>query len=127
MTVRKHVGRRLTDDQEAVLAGGPGVLSFTTLEETFGTMENAKAAWVIHGERLTAEYGRPGVPLWGWEQFEASAEELERGRAVLEQRQRELRAQSKTVDPVPFTRKLILPHADSNGHAPNGNHGISSC
>ncbi len=120
MTIRKHVGRRLTDDQESVLVGGPGILSFTTLGETFGTMEDAHAAWVTHGERLTAEHGRPGVPLWGWEQFEATAEELERGRAVQEQRQRELRAQSKTVDPIgrviPLTRSVVFPeHDGANG------------
>jgi hypothetical protein len=129
MTIRKHVGRRLTDDQEAVLAGGPGVLSFTTLEETFGTMDQARAAWATHGERLTAEYGCPGVPMWGWEQFEATPEELEQAGALQERQRRGVRTQPETVDPLadalPMTR-LYFPQldGDSNGHDPNGNHDI---
>jgi hypothetical protein len=131
MSRKKRVTRRLSDDEELVLCDGGGIISFTTLEEVFGDLENAREAWRVHGERLTAEY-RPGFKPWGWWQFTATEAEKEKQkeaeRAFLERQQRELRTQPEGRDPVgrliPFTKRLYFPHrdGDSNGHATNGNH-----
>lgn len=122
MTRRKRAGRKLTDDEELVLCDGGGVISFTTMKEVFGTLENARQAWATHGERLTAEY-RAGFKPWGWWQFTATEAEKEQQkeseRAFLEQ-QREVR--SELPDPgdnvVPLTKRLVFPHIDGNGSLP---------
>lgn len=123
MSRRKRLGRVLSDDEGLVLSMGPGIISFTTIEDVFGTMENARAAWAIHGARLTAEQGGPGRQLWGWLQFQATEQEIAGENALradlLEQQQWELRSQP-TRDPadsvVPQTRRLVLPQHDSNGN-----------
>jgi hypothetical protein len=122
MSRRKRLGRQLTDDEELVLCDGGGIISFTTLEEVFGTLENAREAWRVHGERLTADY-RAGFKPWGWWQFTATEAEKENQkeaeRAFLEQQQRELRSQP-VRDPadnlIPLTHKLHFPHLDTNGN-----------
>jgi hypothetical protein len=120
MSRRKRLGRQLTDDEELVLCDGGGIISLTTLEEVFGTVENAREAWRVHGERLT-ENSRPGFKPWGWWQFTATEAEKEQQkgveRALMEQR-RDLYqpARDPADNVVPFTRRLIFPHRDSNGH-----------
>lgn len=112
MTLRKHVGRRLTDDQEAFLYGGGGILTGVDLETTFGTIEAAKAAWMIHGERITAE---SDLKPWGWWQWTATEAEKEQERAL--QRQRHSQSMRDPVDNlVPLTRRLVVPHLDGNGN-----------
>lgn len=115
----QHVGRRLTDDQECFLYDGGGILSGVTLETTFGTLEAAKAAWAIHGERLAAEFD---LKPWAWWQWTATEEEKEAERALQQRRQRAARTEPAKTDPIakviPLTRALHFPHHDT----PNGNH-----
>lgn len=123
MTTRKRAGRRLTDDEELVLTLGPGVISFTTIEDVFGTIENARAGWLLHRDRLLAENG-PGRRPWGWSEFEATAAELADEIALREHQRREQRealvqpSESDLSDKVvPLTHRVRLPHV-----SPNGNH-----
>lgn len=126
MSRKKRVTRRLSDDEELVLCDGGGIISFTTLDEVFGTLENAREAWRVHGERLTADYGRAGSKPWGWWQFTATEAEKDQQkeveRAFLEQQQRELRSQPAR-DPadgvVKNAKVLHFPAHDANG---TGNH-----
>jgi hypothetical protein len=115
MMLRKHVGRRLTDDQEAILYDGGGILSFVDLETTFGTMEAAKAAWAIHGERLTAE---SDLKPWAWWQWTATEEEKEAERALQERRRHAAKTEPIRIDPIakviPFTHRLVFPHHGGN-------------
>ena len=117
MTVRKQVGRRLTDDQECFLYDGGGILSGVTLETTFGTLEAAKAAWAIHGARLTAE---SDLKPWAWWQWTATEEEKEAERSLQERRSHAARTEPARVDPIakviPLTQRLVFPHHDSNGN-----------
>jgi hypothetical protein len=116
VTLRRHVGRRLTDEQECFLYDGGGILSFVNLESTFGTMEAAREAWAIHGERLTAEYAlRP----WAWWQWSASESEKAQERAFQERRHTDQRGEP--ADPIagliPATRKQLFPQPNApNGH-----------
>jgi hypothetical protein len=111
MTLRKHVGRRLTGDQETFLYDGGGILSFVDLETTFGTMEAAKAAWMIHGERLTAE---SDLKPWAWWQWTATEEEQKAERALQERRRQAAKTEPARTDPIaqviPFTQRLVFPH-----------------
>jgi hypothetical protein len=115
VTLRKHVGRRLTIDQEALLYGGPGILSFVDVASTFGTLAAAREAWAIHGERLTAEYD---LKPWGWWQWTATAAEKEQELAFQQRRHTDQRREPG--DPmarmIPHTSKAVLPHYDGNGN-----------
>jgi hypothetical protein len=67
MGLRKHVGARLTSAQEEFLRAAD--MLGTTLRETFGgDIELARAAWLLHSERLIAEC-KPGQRPWGFWAF----------------------------------------------------------
>jgi hypothetical protein len=68
--LRRRVGTRLAFAQEEFLVSGE-LLTGVTLAETFGTFEEARAAWQRHGERLSETYRRSCFRLWGWWAFEA--------------------------------------------------------
>jgi hypothetical protein len=69
---RRRIGYALTADQQTFLLEGDGhPFAGLTVENTFGSMDLARAAWQRHRSRLLlALRGRPGRP-WAWWAFDA--------------------------------------------------------